>query len=135
MPPRFIFIRHLPDLGFAPHGVKCAFYFLPGFPGRFDLPILHMGSLCPPLGYAYYIKEVCLIMGPFEIAMIAIGAVVGIAIGFAIGVAYRKKVAEREIGSAEQEATRLINEAIRRFMEMDKLTAPLLRELIDHITV
>ena len=25
--------------------------------------------------------------------------------------------------------------AIRRFMEMDKLTAPLLRELIDHITV
>ena len=52
-------------------------------------------------------------MGPFEIAMIAIGAVVGIAIGFAIGVAYRKKVAEREIGSAEQEATRLINEAIR----------------------
>ena len=52
-------------------------------------------------------------MGPFEIAMIAIGAVVGIAIGFAIGVAYRMKVAEREIGSAEQEATRLINEAIR----------------------
>ena len=52
-------------------------------------------------------------MGPFEIAMIAIGVVVGIAAGFAIGVAYRKKVAEREIGSAEQEATRLINEAIR----------------------
>ena len=52
-------------------------------------------------------------MGPFEIAMIAIGVVVGIAVGFAIGVAYRKKVAEREIGSAEQEATRLINEAIR----------------------
>ena len=25
--------------------------------------------------------------------------------------------------------------AIRQFMEMDKLTAPLLRELIDHITV
>ena len=52
-------------------------------------------------------------MGPFEIAMIAIGVVLGIAIGFAIGVAYRKKVAEREIGSAEQEATRIINEAIR----------------------
>ena len=52
-------------------------------------------------------------MGPFEIAMIAIGVVVGIAAGFGIGVAYRKKVAEREIGSAEQEATRLINEAIR----------------------
>ena len=52
-------------------------------------------------------------MGPFEIAMIVIGVVVGIAVGFAIGIAYRKKVAEREIGSAEQEATRLINEAIR----------------------
>ena len=52
-------------------------------------------------------------MGPFEIAMIAIGVVLGIAVGFAIGGAYRKKVAEREIGSAEQEATRLINEAIR----------------------
>ncbi len=32
---------------------------------------------------------------------------------FAVGVTYRKKVAEREIGSAEMEATRLINEAIR----------------------
>ena len=52
-------------------------------------------------------------MGTFEITMIAIGVVVGIAVGFAIGIAYRKKVAEREIGSAEQEATRLINEAIR----------------------
>ena len=52
-------------------------------------------------------------MGPFEIAMIAIGVVLGIAVGFAIGIAYRKKVAEREIGSAEQEATRIINEAIR----------------------
>ena len=52
-------------------------------------------------------------MGPFEIIMIAIGVVLGIAIGFAVGVTYRKKVAEREIGSAEQEATRIINEAIR----------------------
>ncbi len=52
-------------------------------------------------------------MGPFEIAMIAIGVVLGIAVGFAIGIVYRKKVAEREIGSAEQEATRIINEAIR----------------------
>ena len=30
-----------------------------------------------------------------------------------LGIGYRKKVAEREIGSAEAEATRLINEAIR----------------------
>ena len=47
------------------------------------------------------------------IILIALGVVVGIALGFAFGVGYRKKVAEREIGSAEQEATRLINEAIR----------------------
>ena len=42
-----------------------------------------------------------------------IGVLVGVAIGFFIGMMYRKKVAEREIGSAEMEATRLINEAIR----------------------
>ena len=42
-----------------------------------------------------------------------IGILIGAAIGFFIGVVYRKKVAEREIGSAEMEATRLINEAIR----------------------
>ena len=38
---------------------------------------------------------------------------IGIGVGFALGFLYRKKVAEREIGSAEAEATRLINEAIR----------------------
>ena len=47
------------------------------------------------------------------IILIVVGVVVGIAAGFGIGIAYRKKVAEREIGSAEAEATRLINEAIR----------------------
>ena len=47
------------------------------------------------------------------IILIALGVVLGIALGFAFGIGYRKKVAEREIGSAEQEATRLINEAIR----------------------
>ena len=47
------------------------------------------------------------------IILIVVGSLVGIAAGFGIGIAYRKKVAEREIGSAEAEATRLINEAIR----------------------
>ncbi|MBR2938107.1 MAG: ribonuclease Y [Oscillospiraceae bacterium] len=51
-------------------------------------------------------------MGPLEIALI-VAAVVMAVIGFAVGVAYRKRVSEREIGSAEAEATRLINEAIR----------------------
>ena len=47
------------------------------------------------------------------IVLIAVAALVGIAIGFISGITYRKKVAEREIGSAETEATRIINEAIR----------------------
>ena len=47
------------------------------------------------------------------IILIVVGTAVGIAAGFGLGIVYRKKVAEREIGSAEAEATRLINEAIR----------------------
>jgi len=52
-------------------------------------------------------------MEPLTILFIVLAAVVGLGIGIGIGVALRKRVAEREIGSAEQEATRLINEAIR----------------------
>ncbi len=54
-------------------------------------------------------------MDPIILTVICtvIGVAVGTGAGFGIGVGYRKKVAEREIGSAEQEATRLINEAIR----------------------
>ncbi|MGM9669339.1 MAG: ribonuclease Y [Faecousia sp.] len=52
-------------------------------------------------------------MGPLEIVLIVLGAVVLSAVFFFVGVTYRKKVGEREIGSAEQEATRIINEAIR----------------------
>ena len=47
------------------------------------------------------------------IILIVVGTAVGIAAGFGLGIGYRKRVAEREIGSAEAEATRLINEAIR----------------------
>ncbi len=52
-------------------------------------------------------------MGPLEIVLIVLGGIVLLGLGFAFGVGYRKKVAEREIGSAETEATRIINEAIR----------------------
>ena len=45
--------------------------------------------------------------------LIVVGYVLVAAVFFAVGVAYRKKVGEREIGSAETEATRIINEAIR----------------------
>ena len=47
------------------------------------------------------------------IVLIVLALAVGIGVGIGIGIAVRKKVAEREIGSAEAEATRLINEAIR----------------------
>ena len=47
------------------------------------------------------------------IVLIIVGSLVGIAVGFLSGMTYRKKFAEREIGSAEAEATRIINEAIR----------------------
>ena len=43
----------------------------------------------------------------------ALVGLVCLAIGVVIGIIYRKKVAEQAIGSAEAEATRLINEAIR----------------------
>ena len=48
-----------------------------------------------------------------EILFCALGLIVGLAVGVVIGIIYRKKVAEQAIGSAEAEATRLINEAIR----------------------
>ena len=44
----------------------------------------------------------------------------------------RKRISN--IGTMQQNKENFIN-AIRRFMEMKKLTAPLLRELIDKITV
>ena len=48
-----------------------------------------------------------------EILKYALALIVGLGIGVVIGIIYRKKVAEQAIGSAEAEATRLINEAIR----------------------
>ncbi len=47
------------------------------------------------------------------VILIVVAAAVGAAVGIFIGMALRKKTAEREIGSAEAEATRIINEAIR----------------------
>ena len=45
--------------------------------------------------------------------IISIAAIVLCAVFFAAGVLYRKKVAEKQIGSAEEEARRIINEAIK----------------------
>ena len=52
-------------------------------------------------------------MEPITIILLVIGFLIAAAVFFFIGATYRKKVAEREIGSAEDEATRIINEAIR----------------------
>lgn len=48
-----------------------------------------------------------------SIVLIAAGVAVGCAVGIAVGIAYRKSVAEKEIGSAEQEANKIVSEAIK----------------------
>lgn len=48
-----------------------------------------------------------------QILLTVVAAIVGIVIGTVIGSVYRKKVAEAEIGSAEQEAKRIVSEAMK----------------------
>ena len=55
--------------------------------------------------------EVCFLTMQWIWALI--GLAVGVIIGAFVGIAYRKKVAEREISSAEEEAKRIINESIK----------------------
>ncbi len=54
------------------------------------------------------------------IAIILGCAVVGVVIGFFVGMAYRKKIAEAAIGSANQEATRIVNEAVSKAESVKK---------------
>ena len=49
-------------------------------------------------------------MSTVLVILIAVAAVI---IGFVLGILYRKSVGEREIGSAEEEAKRIINESIK----------------------
>ena len=49
----------------------------------------------------------------YYIVLLAVGYIVVAFICFFLGTSYRKKVAEKEIGSAETEATRIINDAIK----------------------
>ena len=44
---------------------------------------------------------------------IIIAAIVGILAGCLLGFTYRKRIAEKEIGGAEEEAKRIINESIK----------------------
>ncbi|MEG2851872.1 MAG: Rnase Y domain-containing protein, partial [Hydrogenoanaerobacterium sp.] len=43
----------------------------------------------------------------------AITLVVGIVVAFPLGIAYRRKVAEAELGSAEEEAKKMLSDAIK----------------------
>ncbi len=51
-------------------------------------------------------------MSTLAIVLIIVALVGGVVVGFFIGQAHRKKVAEATIGSANQEATRIINQAL-----------------------
>jgi len=53
-------------------------------------------------------------MDALRIILPIVGFVIGAIIFFFIGVNYRKKVAEKEIGGAEEEAKRIINDAIKQ---------------------
>ncbi len=53
-----------------------------------------------------------MLSAPMIIALV-IGALVLLFVGFLLGILYRKKVSEREIASAEEEAKRIVNEGIK----------------------
>lgn len=55
-----------------------------------------------------------------EIAIPIICAVVALILGFVGGIFYRKKVAESTIGSAQQEATRIVNDAVSQAEQKKK---------------
>ena len=55
------------------------------------------------------------------VAVVAIA--VGVAAGFFLGQSYRRKTAEAKIGSAEEEAMRIVNDAIKTAEQKRKETA------------
>ena len=160
MPLRFMITLHLPRLGFAPYGVFVLAFYLPFCIGiaefyrrlpracgprndkgclrllRFcGIYVLQLNNACRPIttpfGGAYSTKEVCLeIMGPLTIALIVLGAAIVAGISFGMGIVYRKRVSEREISSAEAEANRIVNEAIRK---AESRTKEMLLEAKDEI--
>ena len=52
-------------------------------------------------------------MTPITVIVVLIVAAAALAAGFFLGETHRKKTAEAQIGSAEAEAARLVNEAIK----------------------
>lgn len=55
----------------------------------------------------YFLRRRCAanLWNGYHFLIIAVGILVGLGVGSGLGIGYRKKVAEREIGSAEAEAT------------------------------
>ena len=80
-------------------------------PARLSCFNFTQGHCAHPFDAEILKKEVCCKFMEYIFAIV--GLLVGLAICVFSGISYRKKVAEKEIGSAELEATRLINEAIR----------------------
>ena len=91
---------------------RFAYAFLPGGSPVVCAAILNTDENAHPFCAYFYEKEVCCKFMVTIIVAIVTGLVC-LGLGFVIGMVYRKNVAEKEIGSAELEATRLINEAIR----------------------
>ena len=77
------------------------------------------GELPTPGAAAVRLQLFIMIFGGVNTQMLpyVIGAIIGIAIGVVVGMVLgwnrRKSTAEREIGSAEAEATRIVNEAYK----------------------
>jgi len=106
--------RNVPGMRFCSHFWDFVMsFFWPGVSSRAVFMCnFTQGHCAHPLSPPFFKEEVCCkYMDKFIIAILV--GVVCLALGFVFGMLYRKKVAEREIGSAELEATRLINEAIR----------------------
>ena len=116
VPTRFMYIRRFqPGFAFcyAVHAFgRFAYAFLPGGSPVVCAAILNTDENAHPFCAYFYEKEVCCKFMVTIIVAIVTGLVC-LGLGFVIGMVYRKNVAEKEIGSAELEATRLINEAIR----------------------
>ena len=52
-------------------------------------------------------------MGPITVIAVIVGVLAGLGGGFALGIAHRKRVAEAEIGSAELQAKKILEEGIK----------------------
>ena len=84
-------------------GVWLRIVFLTHRMGRLMPAVFKITKMCE--------REVCILSMEFIFAIV--GLVVGAGAGFFFGQQHRKNVAEREIGSAEEEAKRILNDAIK----------------------